>query len=175
MLRSLMILAVLLLPVAVCGAQQRAAPEEYPTTWEVPPGDPVEHMTAGYAKVLCSALFITGRDLATAADEDGFFVSPRAERRLVTKTVVDQKAKAVHLTLPNGVTRTARLFPDQGCVTLPRGADSVFFSPVKIESSLPDPATQPWPMGDRLPDTPLPREVDAAKVAAGVEAAFDPA
>src|ERR1700716_2314341 len=99
MLRPLMILAVLLLPAAVCRAQQRAAPQEYPTAWVVPPGDPVEHMTAGYAKILCSALFITGRDLATAADEDGFFVSPRAERRLVTKTVVDQKAHAVHLAL----------------------------------------------------------------------------
>ncbi len=174
MLRSLMIFAVLLLAAALCSAQQRAAPEEYPTTWEVPPGDPVEHMTAGYAKVLCSALFITGRDLATAADEDGFFVSPRAERRLVTKTVVDQKAHAVHLTLPSGVTRSARFFPDQGCVTLPRGAGSIFFTPVKIRSLLPNPATQPWPMGDRLPDTPLPREVDAAKVAAALEAAFDP-
>jgi CubicO group peptidase (beta-lactamase class C family) len=30
-------------------------------------------------------------------------------------------------------------------------------------------------MGDRLPDTPLPREVDAAKVAAAIAAAFDPA
>ena len=125
MLRPLMILGALLLPVAVCSAQQRSAPPEYPTAWEVPPGDPVEHMTAGYAKVLCSALFITGRDLATAADEDGFFVSPRAERRLVVKTVVDEKARAVHVTLPGGVTRTARLVPDQGCVTLPRGADSV--------------------------------------------------
>ncbi len=172
MLRRLMIFGVLLMPVGVCSAQQRTAPEEYPTAWEVPPGDPVEHMTAGYAKILCSALFITGRDLATAADEDGFFVSPRAERRLVTKTVVDQKAHAVHLTLPNGVTRTARLLPDQGCVTLPRGADSVFFTPAKIGSSLPDPATQPWPMGDRLPDTPLPRAIDAAKVAVGCRSRF---
>src|SRR3990172_1275468 len=115
-----MILGALLLAAAICNAQRPAAPEEFSTAWEVPPGDPVEHMTAGYAKILCSALFITGRDLANAADEDGFFVSPRAERRLVTKTVVDEKTKAVHLTLGNGVTRTARLFGDQGCVTLPR-------------------------------------------------------
>jgi CubicO group peptidase (beta-lactamase class C family) len=174
MLRPLMILVALLLPAAVCSAQQ-SAPREYPTEWEVPPGDPVEHMTAGFAKVLCSALFITGRDLATAADEDGFFVSPRAERSLVTKTVVDEKAKAVSLSLANGVTRTATLVPDQGCVTLPRGVESVSFTPARIRSSLPDPATQPWPMGDRLPDTPLPREVDPAKVGESVQAAFDPA
>ena len=43
MLRTLLILGALLLPVAVCSAQQRAVPEEYPTAWEVPPGDPVEH------------------------------------------------------------------------------------------------------------------------------------
>ena len=96
-------------------------------------------MTAGYAKILCSALFITGRDLATAADEDGFFVSPRAERRAVTKTVVDRQAQAVHLTLANGVTRTARLYGDQGCVTLPRGAESVFFTPVRVRLVAPRP------------------------------------
>jgi CubicO group peptidase (beta-lactamase class C family) len=131
-------------------------------------------MTAGFAKILCSAVFVTGRDLATAADEDGFFVSPRAERRAVAKTVLDPKAHAIHLTLATGVTRTARLYGDQGCVTLPRGADSVFFTPVKVTSSLPDPATRPWPMGDQLPDAPLPPEVDTAKVAASVSAAFDP-
>jgi CubicO group peptidase (beta-lactamase class C family) len=155
-------------------AQQPAAPQEYPTRWESPPGDPVEHMTAGYAKILCSALFITGRELATAADEDGFFVSPRAERRLVAKTVVDEKAKAVHLALANGVVRTAKLYGDQGCVTLPRGAKSVFFTPVAIRSSLPDPASESWPMGDRLADAPLPLHVEATKVAAAVDAAFDP-
>ena len=140
----------------------------------MPPGDPLEHMTAGYAKILCSAVFITGRDPTTAADEDGFFVSPRAERRAVTETSVDRQAKAVHLRLANGVTRTARFYGDQGCVTLPRGAQSVFFTPVRVQSSLPDPDTQPWPMGDRLPDTPLPAEVDTAKVAAAVAAAFEP-
>ncbi|HZP93869.1 MAG TPA: serine hydrolase [Burkholderiales bacterium] len=174
MFRARMLAVMLWVAAAVCHAQQPAPPKELPTAWEVPPGDPLELMTAGYAKILCSALFITGRDLATAADEDGFFVSPRAERSMVVNTVVDRNAHAVHLTLPNGVIRSARLFGDQGCVTLPRGKDSVFFTPVKIRSSLPDAATQPWPMGDRLPDAPLPSGLDAAKLAAGVAAAFDP-
>jgi len=169
-----LIASVLLSLGAVCNAQQPAPPKELSTGWEVPPGDPLELMTAGFAKILCSALFITGRDLATAADEDGFFVSPRAERRAVAKTVVDPQQHAVHLTLPNGVTRTAKWYGNQGCVTLPRGADSVYFTPVRITSALAEAQTQPWPMGDRLPDTPLPPEVDSAKIAAGVSAAFDP-
>jgi CubicO group peptidase (beta-lactamase class C family) len=34
-------------------------------------------------------------------------------------------------------------------------------------------AAQPWPMGDVLPSTPLPREIDTAKVRQAVDAAFE--
>lgn len=148
--------------------------QELPTPWKPPPGDPLEHSTAGFAKVLCSAVFITGRDPAVAAEEDGFFVSSREERRQVVKTVVDREREAVHLTLRNGVTRSARHFPDQGCVTLPRGKDSVFFTPLRVVSSLPDPEKLPWPMGDVLPESPLPADLNAAKLREATAAAFDP-
>ena len=160
--------------VALLEARHPAWCNELPTRWEIPPGDPLEHMTAGLAKVLCSALFITGRDLATARDEDGFFVSPRAERSKVLRTIVDANNRAVHLTLPNGVTRTAKLYGDQGCVTLPRGAESVSFTPVRVPSSLPDPATHPWPMGDLLPDGPHAPEIDRDKLESAVTTTFDP-
>jgi len=93
-------------------ARQSVSLQELPTRWEAPPGEPLEHETAGFAKVLCSAIFITGRDLATAAEEDGFFVSPPASRRLVADTVVDRRHRAVRLTLASGVTRTAQLYGD---------------------------------------------------------------
>lgn len=174
-LRPLLLAGALALAVAACAVRQPAPPRELPTPWEAPPGDPLEHMTAGFAKILCSALFITGRDLAAAVAEDGLFVAPAGERRAVTETlVVDSESRAVHLTAPNGTTRTARLYGDQGCVTLPPGAGSVFFTPVAVRSALPDPAPQPWPLGDRLPEAPLPPEVEPAKLAAAVAAAFDP-
>ena len=75
---------------------------ELPTKWQVPPGDPLEYETAGFAKVLCSAIFITGRDLPTAADQDGFFVSTPASRAKVVNTVIDRNAQEVRLTLANG-------------------------------------------------------------------------
>lgn len=174
MLRALIVAWALLITAADCSAQKPSAPEELPTRWEVPPGDPLEHMTAGFAKVLCSALFITGRDLATAIEEDGLFVAPHAERSAVTGTAVDHDSRTVRLTLANGVARSARYYGDQGCVTLPRGSDAVYFTPVKVRSSLPDAATQPWPMGDRLADSAPAPEIDSAKVAASVAAAFDP-
>jgi CubicO group peptidase (beta-lactamase class C family) len=164
----------LLLGAGICFAQQ-STPRELPTQWEAPPGDPVEHTAAGLAKVLCSAIFITGRDLKTALEEDGGFVAPLEQRADVTKTVVNATQRAVQVTIANGMPRIAKQFGDQGCIALPRGARSVFFTPVTVQSSLPDAATLPWPMGDKLPATRLPAELDAKKIAASVQAAFEPA
>lgn len=70
--------------------------------------------------------------------------------------------------------RTAKYLGSQGCVTLPIGKNAVNFTPVVVKSRLPDPATQPWPMGDMLPREPLPAEINPAKLYAAVEAAFQP-
>ena len=77
--------------------------------------------------------------------------------------------------LPNGVTRTAKYLGSQGCVTLPIGERVMNFKSVAVNSRLPDPTTQPWPMGDMLPQEPLPTEIDAEKLNAAVNAAFQPA
>ncbi len=132
----------------------RAKALELSTPYVPPPGDPLEHHTAGYAKIMCSAVFITGLDPDFAAENIGYFTSPYAERAKVAKPVIDRAHKAVHIMLPNGVTRTAKYFGDQGCVTLPVGKDSVNFTPTKVMSQLPDPSTEPWPMGDVLPIPP---------------------
>jgi len=173
--------ALLLLPAAVaCGVPRRARtaanmPEELPPKWVPPPGDPLEHAAAGFAKILCSAVFITGRDLATAAEEDGYFVASRDERRQFTDTVVDRRAQAVIVGMRNGVKRMARRFGAQGCVTLSRGADSVGFIPRPVSSALADPRTHEWPMGDVVRREPLPPGIDATKLAAAVDSAFSPA
>jgi CubicO group peptidase (beta-lactamase class C family) len=153
----------------------RAKALELKTAYVPPPGDALEHHASGFAKILCSAVFITGLDPDFAAENIGFFTSPLAERARMAGRRIDREAKAVHVTLPNGVTRTAKYFGDQGCVTLPTGSDNVHFKPVKLTSALPDRTTQPWPMGDAMPDKPSPAGLDAKKVAAAVDAAFEPA
>jgi len=152
----------------------RAAQFELDTEWETPPGDPMELATAGFAKILCSAVFVTGLEVAEGAENVGYFVSKLEERALVTDTVIDYEDQAVHLTLNNGVTRTAEFYGDQGCITHPAGEDSIHFAPVPVQTALPDAMSLPWPMGDVLPDEPLPANVDAAKVEEAVAAAFDP-
>jgi CubicO group peptidase (beta-lactamase class C family) len=153
---------------------QRARELELDTEYVPPPGDPLAHHTAGFAKILCSNVFIAGLDPDFVAENVGYFSSPYEHRAQVVDTVVDFDREAVHLTLPDGVTRTAKRYGSQGCVALPIGEDSVRFAPVTVEPDLPDPGTTPWPMGDLLPDEPLPAELDADRVAAAVEAAFDP-
>src|SRR5215831_15890909 len=150
----------------------RAKSLELNTPYVPPPGDPLEHHTSGFAKIMCSAVFITGLDPDFAAENVGYFTSPYAERAKVGKPVIDRDKKTVSITLPNGITRTARYLGDQGCVTLPVGKTSVSFKPIKIKRHLPDPSKQAWPMGDVLPADPLPPELDQAKVKQAVDAAF---
>ena len=152
----------------------RAASFELDTEYVPPPGDALEHHTSGFAKILCSAIFITGLDPDFAAESVGYFTSPYEARAKVADRVIDRENQAVHLTLPSGVTRTAKFLGDQGCVTLPIGEDSVYFTRVDVESALPDASTELWPMGDVLPEESFPSELDEEKVAQAVDAAFEP-
>ncbi len=147
---------------------------ELPGHWELPPGNALEHHTAGFAKTLCSAVFITGLDPADAAANVGFFTGPLEYRRYVVDTVVDRVRQEVRLRLPSGVTRVARRYRSQGCIALPVGSDSVFFAPAWVQPNLPDPATTPWPMGDVIPPAPWPREIDSAAFQAALDTAFGP-
>src|SRR5436190_22674129 len=108
----------------------RAKSFELDTPYVPPPGDALEHHTSGFAKIMCSAVFITGLDPEFAAENIGYFTSPYAERAKLGKPIIDRAGKAVHVTLPNGVRRTAKFVGDQGCVTLPLGRSSLNFKPI---------------------------------------------
>ena len=85
-------LVVVLALVAVPGPAQdpaaataalisRAKSLELATPYVPPPGDPLSHHAAGYAKVMCSAVFVTGLDPDFAAENVGFFTAPLADER----------------------------------------------------------------------------------------------
>src|ERR1700674_3130151 len=152
----------------------RAKSFELATPYVPPPGDPLAHHAAGYAKVMCSAVFMTGLAPDFAAANVGFFTAPYEVRARLGKPVLDRAGQAGHVTVPNGLTRTAKYLGSQGCVTLRIGQSAVNFTPAVVRSRLPDPATQPWPLGDLLSQEPLPPEIDAAKLKQAVDAAFSP-
>ncbi len=152
----------------------RADSLELPTEYVPPPGDPLEHNTSGFAKILCTAVFITGLDPADAAENVGYFTSPYEQRRFVTDTVVDRQREEVRLTLPSGVVLAAKRYKSQGCVTRVIGEDSIHFTPEWVKPDLPDAATTPWPMGDVVSDAPPPPGLDTALVRQAVDEAFGP-
>ena len=139
-----------------------------------PPGEALHHYTAGYAKILCSAVFITGLDPDDAAANVGGFISPFDQRQHVVDTRVDRERQLVALTLPGGVTRTARRYGSQGCVTRPMGQETLQFIPSIIEPDLPPAESTPWPMGDVLSDDSWPAGVDKELVERAIEVGFGP-
>jgi CubicO group peptidase (beta-lactamase class C family) len=144
-------------------------------TATVPPiGTPTELGLQGSAKVLCSAVFISGRDPDEFFKNSGFWFMPPDEAEKVTWTVDRERKLAT--TSFGGITRSARYHGDQGCQIERQGKSGIEFTPVAVKTTLPDAMTQEWPMGDRAGDARLPEGVDAAQVAAAVETAFaDPA
>src|SRR5437870_10043118 len=151
-MRSLLALAIVALTTFPAAAQQsnprrdsripRAKALELNTPYVPPAGTALEHHAAGFAQIMCSAVFITGLDPDFAAENVGYFTAPYKQRAKLGKPIVDRAGKAVHVTLPNGMRRTAKFLGDQGCVTLPLGRSSFDFKPIRVASALPDPATQ---------------------------------
>ena len=113
-----------------------------------PPGDPISHFGAGFAKILCSNVFLAGLEPTFAAEHNGYFTAPYEDRFHVKDVQVDVESQSVHVALDNGITRTARICGSQGAVAIPLDADDVSFTPSIVESTLLPANTQPWPIGD---------------------------
>ena len=141
------------------------------TVYTIPPGDALSHYTAGYAKIMCSAVFITGLDPDFAAANVGYFTSPPEQRAMVEKPVIDRVKKQVSVKMPNGVIRTAVYTGSQGCVTLPEGSDQLSFEPMQVKPATSNSAQNDWPMGERRSGQ-FPAEVNKPLVDSALQAAF---
>jgi CubicO group peptidase (beta-lactamase class C family) len=157
-------LMVIELVLAFSGqAQQSESPN-------APIGTPIELGLAGYAKVLCSAVFVSAREPAEAFRNSGFFMMPDNQQDGLTY-VVDREKKRVRMTR-GGITRTAQFYGDQGCIIQGQNSEGIHFTPVPVKTRLPDAASQPWPMGDQPSKEAVSPELDRAHVAKAVELAF---
>src|SRR5438034_6701966 len=121
-------------------------------------GTPTELGLAGYAKILCSAVFVSGRDADEGAKNSAYWMMPAGEQDKVQWTI-DRAQKLVRASF-GGITREAQFYGDQGCIIHPPAKHEIFFTPVAVKTALPDAATQPWPMGDQPDATPLPSGID---------------
>lgn len=146
------------------------------------PRSAVEFGLNRVAKILCSAVFVSGRDLEEALHNSARRVVPEAAwQRLASRSetdsgaaiVLDRAARTVGATLES-YTGRAGYYGDQGCVILPPGLDQVFFEPLDVRTSLPDPTTQQWPMGDRTSGSSPAGTLDHTTAQEAVDSAFEP-
>ena len=151
---------------------QRAALLELNTPYVPPPGDPDSLFAVGFARTLCSAIFVSGLDEQFAAENVGFFTAPYEKRHIVVDTLVDEDAKTVTITTNSQFVRAARFIGDFGCVPLPEGEDHPYYEPPVIQSRLPDPVSTPWPLGDRLVPQSALDEIDESAMAEGLNLLF---
>jgi len=163
-------LAAALAAFAVAALAAAAAQTASQSSAMAPSGTPLELGLAGYAKVLCSAVFVSGRDAAEAFHNSGYLFMPDDQLGTVTY-VVDRSEKLVRMT-SGAVTRTAKFYGDQGCIIHSQKHDGIFFSPVPVQTRLPDAISQPWPMGDRPSTSERPPDIDSSHLAKAVDLAF---
>ena len=105
----------------------------------------IELALRDYAKLMCSAVFISGRDLQEAErDSDplvtenigsSYSIFTEADRA-TAQVYIDRKRKVVTTTFRDFAPGVARFYGDQGCVILPRGVENAFFIPKKISTRL---------------------------------------
>src|SRR5688500_13355422 len=147
-------------------ASQAAKPAVIPA----PQGTHTENGLAGFAKILCSGVFVSGRTPEDVVNGSAYFFMPAAQRDQV-KWSVDQAAKLARASF-GGITREARFHGDQGCIIPSSTAPGIHFTPTPVRTTLPDAMTQPWPMGDQPDTRPLPTGLDQAKLTAALDNAF---
>ena len=140
--------------------------------YEPPPGEALHHYTAGFAKILCSAVFVTGLDPVDAAANVGGFISPFDQRHHVVNTRIDRVREEVSLVLLDDVVRTARRYDNQGCVAHSLGENSIEFTPSAVEADLPPAHSTPWPMGDVIDQDAWPSGVDIELVQRALDTGF---
>jgi CubicO group peptidase (beta-lactamase class C family) len=170
--RALILLAIISTTLL---AQQRAVPPTRSHHPDIPYQSPTSLGAASYAKILCSAVFVSGRDEEEAKQNSAYFLMVEPDRSKPITATVDRQARRVRVTIAD-VTRTAAFYGDQGCVIHPIDHDGVHFTPVAVKTTLPDAATQPWPMGDAPSTEAWPAAIDRARMQAAVDLAFaDPA
>ena len=141
---------------------QRVLPPTRSHHPEIPYQSPAALGAASYAKILCSAVFVSGRDTDEARQNSAYFLMNEPDRSKAITVAVDREAKRVRVTVDN-ITRTAAFYGDQGCVIHPIDYDGIHFMPVPVRTALPDANSQPWPMGDAPATDPWPAKSSSRK------------
>lgn len=140
-----------------------------PLVWPSDDATPTEFSLAMNAKILCSGIWVQGRDpeVHIASDLRRFDHFSWADD---FGYEINEERKQVTLSSPRSEhSRTAQHNGDQGCSALPRGMTDIEFTPSEVGRAWPDLEGMAWPMGDALLDAELPSEVDTSELESALD------
>ena len=170
MTRILTVALTLVFTAGLALATQQASAPAQTASYPTPQGTPTENGLAGFAKILCSAVFVSGRQDADAAQNSAYFFMPRDEQSKVTWKV-DRTERVVTASFGD-VSRSARFYGDQGCIIQNPSKPGIHFKPVAVRTTLPAADTQAWPMGDRIDASASTTGANAELLTKALDAAF---
>jgi CubicO group peptidase (beta-lactamase class C family) len=159
----LRITVCLLVVVSACASAPASMSAKIPADAEAALG------AAGYARVVCAAVFVAGRAPEDAAKTSTAFVVNEVHRAAAHDLQVDRAAQTVRVTV-GGETGVAHVNGDQGCVVGPPSVPAT--APAPVRSALPPGDGVPWPMGTGPDPYPVPAGVNRTALAAAVALAF---
>lgn len=173
MMKKLILLTcVLSLFLACKNEDDPVALSQSMTPYKAVSGDPMGLGLAGYAKVLCSAIYVSGREINEAKVTTGYFLMPDDYSGEVVVTI-DSLDQSITLGLGDSLIRKAKYYGDQGCIICRNNMDSLDFTPEDITTSLPPAESMPWPMGDVIVDSSDP-DLSSEVIKKVLDAAFSP-
>ncbi|RJP64697.1 MAG: class C beta-lactamase-related serine hydrolase [Candidatus Abyssobacteria bacterium SURF_17] len=127
---------------------------------------------AGYkAKMLCSYLFVSNRELAPILEND---LEPFNPLMPLVDTEVDYENKSVTATAFGLVTRRAVFNDCLGCTLIPPSlkSDQLKFATACVDPEPANPEDVPWPTGDLNSIQAFPTEIDENKLQAALDKEF---
>ncbi len=135
-------------------------------------GDPMALGLAGYAKVLCSAIYVSGRELEEAKVNTGYFLMADDYSGEVV-VLLDTADQSLTLNLGDTLVKKAKYYGDQGCIICRDNRDTLNFIPISVTSALPSANSMSWPMGDQVEDNSDP-DLSPDIIEKALTAAFTP-
>ena len=129
------------------------------------------------AVFMCNGLFVSNRTLGQVFEQELAYLPEPVGTAAGGDYVVDSERRAVAIGNPDGVPVMRAAFREGiGCVVLApdQSFDDIDALPIlSMPAPAGDPATIPWPDGDRVEDAPLPAVIDQAALNSASDWAFD--
>ena len=136
-------------------------------------------LAAGYkAMFTCSAVFNGGKttEQIAAQELDNIYADFGPAMKEIGEAHINQAGQYVSVSFEDDIEPRISIWREHlGCTALPQGAGLDFaknLPRVKLKAPKYSAADVIWPHGDKLPETPLPNNVDTAKLEAAIDKAF---